>query len=549
MKLPDIQFSSASAVQLAGPAEEVAKSNQRVDLVNQAIAGANQIADTQRKFVLAEVEAGYSRELSEFRQKTDKVDTINAGEALAINEEFGLNLDIENRDYINKAEWYPLVLEKKMKEIRSKYTAKIASPIDRNTFGNVMSQNENRILESEISMAAQQTRQAIAEEEKAKIDMAVESNDFLGAKNMINASSIYQGKPEAKAGALHKLNIEEKKADFNIQLMGASTIEDFNSILNTVTSSEWNEGIPSDDVLRMAGSVITQRNSAIALAKQARTDSQDAAAMDMLIGITSGQATLADVNENAQVLGRANHARLVGAARTVATSGMVSDPAYMRSVTYSMVGLEAGFYDGSFDDAVRELQSSVLTALESTDPITGEKVQSISFQDAAKLGSALSSLKDFPYKTEEYSAIQSELSDRILGAPDSQFAFIATEESRQLRADALNSLRKYVEANGGVAADLSLWKRDYMPLFLSDAARVQILGMSKDVKSYVVTGKSSGIFSVDIPASRQKFIDKQKEIFIKSERGEDMTTAQGSLDRAMSEFESWLDTNEVNNGN
>ena len=553
-RLPDIQYQTYSPSNPGSPDQAVQNSNQKVALVNQALDGAQTIMDAHRKFVVTESAAGYSDEMSAFRQHAETMDVISQAEAMALNKEYGINLN-EEKPQLNKAEWYPALLAKKMDIAREKYAEKIGSNIDKREFTNTVKANENAMLEQEIARAQSQTAEYLKNEEVAKIEDRMLANDYIGANALIEASTTYQNQPQAKALAQHKLYVQEKTSRFNTALMTAKTIEDFDSILNTVTDTGWNEGIPSDEVLKMAASTITQRNQYLSMQSEGHTDMVNEKMNEMQIRAYEGTLTPAEINDAARTYGfKASDTRaLQNSLATQAGGGGKSDATFMQNFGRTLTEVKTGVYEvpagqdpkgyggGDMKQVARELYQALSEAQSSVDPVSGEVKVLVSPSDAVQLRNQIASIETAPYQSEEYKSVLAQIKATVnVTETGGGVLPFTTDDSKQRAADAAEALRVYVETNGGARADLTKWRQNSLPVYMSAIAQAGVLGLDKDMSNYLVAGtNAAGTFVVDDGATTEKMLAAQKSYDIKASQGEDVSRFQDNLKSLVNKYDAW----------
>jgi hypothetical protein len=175
-RLPDIIYQSVSPAQTQSPGVEVQKSREKVALVNQAIQGAQDVSDTYAEYDLAKNTAAYSDEMSAFRKEAAKELAVGPEKIIA----WGLDkeIDIDGKEVFYKSEWYPLLLSKQMDTTRDKYAAKIKSNIGRTKFMNTVTEQNNKMLESEIQYATEVTKKEHDAMVVADIEVALASGNY-----------------------------------------------------------------------------------------------------------------------------------------------------------------------------------------------------------------------------------------------------------------------------------------------------------------------------------------------------------------------------------
>jgi len=175
-KLPDIQYQSYSPANPGSPDQAVANSNQKVALVNQALAGAETVVNAHREYQLAKTYSSYADEMSAFRQEASKELAVTPAKIIA----WGLDdkIDTTGRETIYKSEWYPLLLERQMEKTKAKYAGQIQSLADRTKFDQRVGDANNQMLESEIAQAAHDSQMEHEAIVKSDIDKAITNGQW-----------------------------------------------------------------------------------------------------------------------------------------------------------------------------------------------------------------------------------------------------------------------------------------------------------------------------------------------------------------------------------
>ena len=515
MKLPDIQLSATPGVSNAPtPRQAVEEYAQKQNILGKATQAANDIGTAYRQFNITKAENAYIEEMSTFMQEASKLNVLSPGEVNALD----IDVDTEGREYIPKIEWYPQLLAKRQEEYREKHAASIPSPVDRNKWMEETSRVDNKILEREIANAAEESRKFIIVEKQMLAEKAFNDGQFDLARSYYDGPE-WSATPELTAAAnaaKNKIFIGEKTNDISMDMISATTVEDYNAVLAKVTDPQWNEGLTADMTLKLANSVVTNRNAALAQAKDQEKESQDAMAMATLVGLSSGELSITDVNQRAEALGRVNHAALVSASRTWSgESATVSDPKTYSSLSTDIMLINAGAGPEGMthEEMLTKVRSEYIAALRGVDPVTGREVGTVlSAKDARTLETELAQAKEFPYKTESYTALTKQMSDRILGVEEGGFQFMATDLSRSIRANAIEDLRNYVNENGGISADLGKWRKERLPMYLNEASRESFNQLPEEVQGVVVWTQDN---NVDTTATQQNITDELQRVLNK----------------------------------
>jgi hypothetical protein len=546
-QLPQIQYRQVSIPKGPGPGQAIARANQIAKGTEVLTQGLSGIVEAKRSYDVTKASVDVGHAVSTWERDNVNREVYTAQEVKDAGLDNQINMisgydpkgDPIYRDVIPAHEVNTFMLEKVTNDAIAVQGSTL-NPIDAKAWTTDMNSRRDAVL---LGSAQVNTRKAVewkSKEREVDIASLQADGDFGGAATLINEGYM---SPGAKKEA-HRINfVKSKTSEVNEGIMNANSIDDYDTLMMTTTGNPvWTEGLTSETVLRMSSSIVTQRNSSITKANKAKTDAEDVGARELLIGITEGSAGVAEVNAAAPFIGTAHHARLINAVRTQSSQGFISDASTEAFITRGIIDLRAGLHPGNFDDGVRNLQQQVSLALGTTDPTTGQLIQTISGSSAEKFSTTLASLKDFPYKTEAYTSTASELKYRILGADEGAMSFLASDESRFIYSEAIDSMRQFMEDEGGTRADLTLWQKNTMPKFLNDASRASFFGLPDGVKESAVYSNQGGVFTVDHDKTTANM--KAQMTRIKTKKGispERRAKAIADINNAVSDFEYWYD--------
>lgn len=212
-KLLGANYRGARTVSTIGPQAAVSEAGQRREVLHGIQRAAEDITQARREFVATQALAAYNEENSAFRRTMDQFDTISAAQAEQIATEYGVEINIGDKQALRKDEWYPQVLEKQLSKSREKHLKGIRSNDDRRELENRLRANELQVLEREGEVAAEQARRADQNEERAAVNAAMGRGDYDGARALVNASSLYRTTPEAKAEVIGKIESAQEDDD------------------------------------------------------------------------------------------------------------------------------------------------------------------------------------------------------------------------------------------------------------------------------------------------------------------------------------------------
>jgi hypothetical protein len=437
--------------------------------------------------------------------------------------------------------WYTAGLDQVMSKSREAAGANIASTAIRNSWSSVAEAADDKELARSVGQSAQAAVSFEVERTKTDVVEAIKSGDLEYASEMLT-SEVWKNDPITKTVLQAELFRAQKDQQFSEMMIVAQESEDYDDVLSVVTSPEWGEGLSRDRVLQYAQSVVTQRKGAITQEKAETTAMQNANAMALMVGLNTGEATIHDVNANANIIGFDNLKTLTNFARTVASTPVISDPDVMRNLNMEIISLRAGLpgvYPGdNFQERVQAAQADVSNSL-------GERL--LSSDDALKISEDLSKMKEFPFKTEEYTHTISELRDRILGVKEGGgFSLFATDESRAIFANSVNSLREYVENNGGVAADIGVWREQSMQGFLNSNSRAVLNNIPADIRNDI---QYTATNDIDVALTREKaktdLLNKKRLLDIGKINIDSYNNAVKRVDKINRWLDTWENTNAI----
>jgi hypothetical protein len=239
-RLPQVQYRGASTPQMEGPQVAVSESRQRIALINQAQEVAGQIAEADREYRFNKAKSGYADDLSAFRREAAKMQVVGRADIIAM----GLEdvVDVDAKETFFKSEWYPHALEKAMDTAMDKYSEGIVSGIDRERFTSDIGLANNKILETEIEIAA---KESMAEQ---KAQMLNDVQGFADSGLWESAVTAVESNPHLKPSEKEELKTEiSQQRDANIlrdeltalaQTSNPAAVEEYAAYLRTDEAQE-----------------------------------------------------------------------------------------------------------------------------------------------------------------------------------------------------------------------------------------------------------------------------------------------------------------------
>ena len=475
MKLPDITYGRASSPS-GGPGPQVAvrAAAERQQIVNAGFKAAEEVGTAYRDFELRKHDAEYQNEMSDFRTKAATMKVATPAEIKAL----GLDdvIDTEGKEFIPKSEWYPVALERMMEKNKEKYASRIKSPKDRAKWTQEMDSHNNQILLRETKIAAEESARHLEQLKQVSYEESIRAEDYEGARSA--AASMTD--PVLRDKYMHEVDVTEEQTEVNFR-MATEDLSQIERLVRDLGDPELQEDsvLSSPQKLANFNSAVAKRNSIETQNDRDKSDYEDALATRHLIGLTTGESDINAINRDASSLGVTHHSRLVNTARALSGGGVISNPATVTRYEGSLMMLEAGILpEGTnFEDTVRQLQKEVYN-----DAYVGEDgVTALNGDDAKSIMDRLIAVKEFPYKTVEYSDLQKDTYRLITGLEPGLVAqSLGNDPASATYVQALNDLRGFVVENGGTAAPLSEWRNKRLPIYVKRASEISLKQVNGD---------------------------------------------------------------------
>ena len=232
MKLPDLQFRGSSPAQTQSPFVEVAKSNQKLKLLNQAQEGASQIAEAHTEYEFNKTISGYADEMSAFRREAAKESMVTPAQVKT----WGIDVPgvSDSDEYVSRAKWYPVALAKQMEQASERWGGKIKSATSRTRFRQIVDGENNKMLERETVIAQQETQVELKAEKRVDFDQAVASGNFDTASTILQDAAFSPAeRKELSAG----MRAERFAIDSN-DIINTGSSAEISSYLKSLTDKE-----------------------------------------------------------------------------------------------------------------------------------------------------------------------------------------------------------------------------------------------------------------------------------------------------------------------
>ena len=501
-KLPELQISAVSAPRTYGPEVAVASARSRKGVVDETFRQVGQWANAVSKDRAQVATSDHKKAVNDYMLWASDKETLTPQEL----ERIGIYDDVETQDFngnelqsVPRHRWYATGLQKVMEDSRTRVTGALPEGPVRRAWEETVSQADDAALLRAYQAQAQDAFNFEAKQMDARFKMAMEAGDFEEAEGLMQTDmmqEIYKSNPALKEQ--QNLEIAKGKELFKVnQAIISGDPDRINELIDEWGDPEYaaNSPLNNQEYLRTFSAMTSQRNAFEVQRGKAMEQAQDNLATELLVGLSTGQATLADVNENAFKLGTVHHSRLVNTARQISTSGVQTDPMTEQRFNAALIMLEAGLQDPgtNFDEAVSALQRQLLDATLVTNP-DGSETTLLDPQAARSIADRLRNVKEFPYKTLEYEQASKDVYRLITGNEPDMMGSIAERLTGSTEGvayvEAVQSLRSFVERNGGTAADISVWRRDVMPAFVEKAAMASVKKIDTEGTPYPVVVKN-----------------------------------------------------------
>lgn len=539
MKLPDINYGNrATPMRGRGPEEAIQKARGIQEVASAITDTVNTIHKINEDYAITQATSAANNELSQLRRKYESREFFTADEVRNFKLDHLVQMvdgtdpssgeDIE-RGVIPAHEVYPLLVDRQMDFSIQSGAGKIRNPQARNRWMNEMTARRTAVVDK-VTLAAQEQAVAFTLKER-QLDIAEtqDSGNFDDAAELINAA--YAGNEPARRAALEENEVLRERSRIDLALM-SSDPSDIEDLMDEITSPEYLEStnLNTTELRQYYQAASARQDAATRAAQQAKTERSGALSSDLLAQLKTGQATQATIIANKGNLTPTDFRYLMGQADP-ASNSFSTPPAVRAQFEVQVLRLETGDYDGDYFERVEELQEWIIDTAYGEDPLTGATTIGISGADVNTWRGRLKDLEQEPFQTDAFKSVSKELQLRVLRGSEEMISLGAVDaESANLYAEATEDLRNYVRENGGIKADVTKWKKERMPYYLSESSKLSFYKLPRRVRSDAVM---SGDF-VDYRAT----LDGLKATLAT----ETDPTERQLIRESITDFESWATT-------
>lgn len=516
-KLPQITYQSGPRLSLGpGPQQAVFEASQRSNIVSTAFRAAsntaNAVAKRKGEDSALEANSRYQQDVSDFQKFAAQNPAATAEELSNWATEKGYDpdtfagvdtskFDARGEEQLPAHVWYATGLEEVMKASREKHQDIIEIPEYRRQWTRASAENAQQVSAQARVRAGEMETKYEYGRTKAEIELAVEDGSIQRARDLLS-SSVFEANPIERQVLTRKVNYAEKEFEVSGRMAAATSLDDYESIVEDIMDPEWAGDITAGEQLKLINSTVTRRNAVQKAMKDAKKAQQDALSLEAIIAVSEGRAGMEEINSVARAVGLSNYLSLEARYRSMEAARRSGDdltnPSVINSLERDITALKFGAQEGDFEDEIIALQSRILDGIGA----------SFDAAQAKSLRASLNEATDEPFSNPDFVQARRSVSNMILGGEGPAIAAFASNDQRERLAQAEESLYQYIKANGGNAADLEPWKKNQLPRYLEEAAKAQLLNVSDDFQDYVVYS-SGGEFRVDMPSTIGKI---QEEI-------------------------------------
>jgi hypothetical protein len=403
--------------------------------------------------------------------------------------------------------WRTAFLQNQIEESRLAKADKIGDNQQGRAWLAAAQEQDDKILSASIASTAQDAYQYRVNEMVNRRKAAALKKDWVGVEEAQSSqiyNDIYAQQPGLRE--IHKLEVEQGKE--NAILDDMMLHQRFDDVMDYARKGESSLGGEELRKRYFAAQTaqIKQEDELEALDKERRENNY----ITTLQGLSRGELTLDDVNRNPlqdftpshyNIL--VNYAQAQPGRLTAVSAGLVDakEAEFALNISQAKYGVypdAVSDIDGDGVVTLKDFKSYMRTAVPrniTTVDENGVIVPGFDAETLTKLLNDVEKVEEVPYETGKYKRLNKELNLRILRKDDSGDPWLATPESTELMADALDSLDAFIQMEGP-AADLAKWEAEQMPLFFNDAAKAALFNMDEALVPHVVFSQE-GRFSVD----------------------------------------------------
>lgn len=548
MKLPGIKYSGVSVPLGRGPGAAVVKANQIGQMTDTLVKGLSYINEQKREYDLESATVNAGSDVTGWEAENAGRQTFSREEIEAAGLDSEVNMvagqDAEGNDImrteIPRHEVYPLLLNKHIDDSVSKYGSTLSNQQDAKNWRRDMDAKRVEIVGKEVANSQRKAVEWRLKQGEVDIARAQADGNFVGAERLIQSHYV---NPAMRTEAMHNNRVSAEKWEIGRQLMETDP-DKLDETIDYLSSDKFLEEtlLSPAEQNRYYGAALGRRNAMTTAQNKAEAQAQDAASVEALTLLTKGQWTAADIMQNRHAFGRTNYQYLLKQAEAESTGStkFATPSSVSTNFEVSVMELETGFYatDGerTFDEEIDSMEKWVIDNAVITDPVTGENALNISGADVTKWRERLSKLRASPYEPNTpFSVAAEELSIRIRGGKAVDIMGRAAgvdPESANLYAEAMGSLRTFVQENGGPKADVTQWRKDNMPYYLTQASRLSFTKLDRKTREGVVFRGDGNNNKVDIAETSANFKADMAASKTDAERAE--------VRRRISLFDQWV---------
>ena len=529
MKLDDIQYTRVSPVQTIGPQAAVQKYREKQGLLNAAFEATGKLAEQKAEADQIRAHADHRQDMMNFqtwaaenptatREQLREWGAINLNDPTVFDAIDTTEFDQRGEEAIPSHVWMVEGMRAVQEQSRHKNADRIASPVVRKAWVNhVRKIGDEALARTSVQAAAQAVEYEVARTEQ-DVATAVEQGDFERAGDLLQ-SPVFDNDPIKREILSNKVYRAAKWGDIERAILTATSLEDFDTILAQTSDEKWNADLSPSELLKMQGTIVSQRNARLTLEAKQDEERQDAIFIETLQAMNAGSLGMAELNARATALGPQYFASLSSVMRSAMKEGGTQSSVVSETdVAGKLFDLELGLYDGTHEDAVTKVKQDIRHEM---------RVGNLTADDAMKYMEKVRGAEAQPYATPAYKNLGRELRNRIMGTEEGGFSFLATKDSRHIYENAMNSLQAYVQENGGPAADLNVWKEQNMKGFLKEAAVKAMEGFPEEIKDIIVLDSDN---NVDYTKTDQEIQDMMaRELSRKEEYGAEWPAIQARV--------------------
>jgi len=424
-------------------------------------------------------------------------------------------LDASNAP-LQKHEVYTHALRKFTDETRDQLGSTIRSNKYRDAWTNSINDALRPELERSVQDAANMAMKDLVLQSEQRYKDAIEVGNWDAAEQAIDLP-IWSSTPERSAlkkQLTRDIGIKRELSGYQIEFMSRDD-DRIDSAIDTLTDAEYDGALNATKRKELVFSAINiQAKNDNAEVREAKA-LQDYNTSEAFTRIQTGEWSEADIIANRDSFGLANYKFLVGQA-SPENQTFATPPQTMTMFQVQVMQLETGNFSGGFEDEVDQLEAWVINNAYSEDEVTGAIDINISGIDVDKMRQRIGMLRQAPFQTVAYKAVAAELSVRIRGGSEEMIQINPIgAESANLYAEATNSLRNFVDENGGTKADVGKWRKENMPYYLSESSRLSYLKLDREIRDSVI---QTGDGKVDLKATRAEYSRQLTEATSPAER-------------------------------